>query len=215
MIPLRILADQTERVRKTYLKWTELYTDGLVGFQRQSQIHGEGHSERVLLHALRIAEDMGLSDNIMEQLAHAAIFHDTRRQDDALDICHGIRAAKHYEEFCDKHQDIIAFHPQAFIAMAFHDQNDTLGKEAILKMCDNPDWMTVYQIFKDADALDRYRLGPWALNEAFLRTQSSRGMTDFAKDLLIQTIDPKVLTETMLHTAKFIRQMHGSLLYRV
>ena len=41
--------------------------------------------------------------------------------------------------------------------------------------------LAAYRIFKDADALDRVRLGD--LNPAMLRTQSARGMVDFAEGL--------------------------------
>ena len=215
MIPIDILSAQTNRVRNSFNKWTELYTQRLVLFQRHSLIHGEAHSERVLLHALRIADAMQLDDLAMEQLAHAAIFHDTRRQDDLLDIGHGARAAQHYKDFCEKHGEIISFHPQAYFAMAFHDQDDELGLDAIAHAGGDSKWTTVYQIFKDADALDRYRLGPWGLNENFLRNKTSLAMTDFAKDLLIHTIEPKVLTKTMIVSATFIRQKYGGLLYRV
>lgn len=38
--------------------------------------------------------------------------------------------------------------------------------------------------FKDADALDRFRLGPDGLGIKFLRTEEARHLVDFAKELL-------------------------------
>ena len=43
--------------------------------------------------------------------------------------------------------------------------------------------LQLYRIFKDADALDRYRLGPGkgALDERYLRTDAARELMGFAK----------------------------------
>ena len=45
----------------------------------------------------------------------------------------------------------------------------------------------VYQIFKDADALDRFRLGPTALDARFLRTQGATELINFAQEVVKQT----------------------------
>lgn len=37
------------------------------------------------------------------------------------------------------------------------------------------------RFFKDADALDRFRLGPNALDAKYLRTEQAKKMLDFAK----------------------------------
>lgn len=42
----------------------------------------------------------------------------------------------------------------------------------------------LYQIFKDADALDRFRLGPDGLDVNMLRTEEAHKLIDFAKYLL-------------------------------
>ena len=46
---------------------------------------------------------------------------------------------------------------------------------------DDPCVVLLYQIFKDADALDRFRLGPNALDAKYLRTEQAKKMLDFAK----------------------------------
>ena len=46
----------------------------------------------------------------------------------------------------------------------------------------------LYRIFKDADALDRFRLAPDGLDVRFLRNQEAVQLVDFARDLVRQTI---------------------------
>ena len=45
----------------------------------------------------------------------------------------------------------------------------------------------LYCIFKDADALDRFRLGPNGLDSRFLRTKEALDMVGFAKNLVRKT----------------------------
>lgn len=44
--------------------------------------------------------------------------------------------------------------------------------------------MLLYQIFKDADALDRFRLGSDGLDVNFIRTKEAHELVEFAKELL-------------------------------
>ena len=41
----------------------------------------------------------------------------------------------------------------------------------------------LYHIFKDADALDRFRFGPHELDETYLRTAQARSLVAFAKEV--------------------------------
>lgn len=72
--------------------------------------------------------------------------------------------------------------------MEYHDQDDALGVSAILDSEGLGERsVLLYQIFKDADALDRFRLGPDALDPGFLRTKEAPELVNFAKVLLYQT----------------------------
>ena len=79
--------------------------------------------------------------------------------------------------------------------MRYHDLDDTLGIEAIRR--DFPDRAgrveKLYAIFKDADALDRWRLGRWGLDEKYLRTASARTLVQTARNLVTDTMDPAIL----------------------
>lgn len=57
--------------------------------------------------------------------------------------------------------------------MAFHDRDDVLGEAAL---AEQEDGVLLYRIFKDADALDRFRLGPDGLDVRYLRTDTARSL---------------------------------------
>ena len=173
-------------------------------------IHTEGHCERVLLLALKIGEKRQLLLRSMIALCHASIFHDTRRKDNYLDRGHGDRAADYYKEFCEKNS--MKFLPEVFASIKYHDRNDEEGEEYIRREAPADEmegWLEVYRDFKDADALDRFRLGPWGLNESFLRTEQSRELVDFARELVDKTIDPDVMKKTMDATRPFADKLLG------
>ena len=207
-----ILSNESPRVSSMFSYWRdEMYSklkfwtldDGI-------DIHTEGHCERVLLRALKIGEKRQLLLRSMIALCHASIFHDTRRKDNYLDRGHGDRAADYYKEFCEKNS--MKFLPEVFATIKYHDRNDEEGEEYIRREAPADEmegWLEVYRDFKDADALDRFRLGPWGLNESFLRTEQSRELVDFARELVDKTIDPDVMKKTMDATRPFADKLLG------
>ena len=207
-----ILLNESPRVSSMFSYWRdEMYSklkfwtldDGI-------DIHTEGHCERVLLLALKIGEKRQLLLRSMIALCHASIFHDTRRKDNYLDRGHGDRAADYYKEFCEKNS--MKFLPEVFASIKYHDRNDEEGEEYIRREAPADEmegWLEVYRDFKDSDALDRFRLGPWGLNESFLRTEQSRELVDFARELVDKTIDPDVMKKTMDATRPFADKLLG------
>lgn len=131
-----------------------------------------------MLFALLIADKMKLPRKEWEALCAAAVFHDSRRQDDWLDVGHGQRAAAYYRDYCRTHP--LPFDERAYLVMAFHDQDDVLGEAALTEQ---EDGVLLYRIFKDADALDRFRLGPDGLDVRYLRTDAARSLYDYAKQV--------------------------------
>lgn len=148
-------------------------------------MHAKAHAERVLLFALLLGA-MALrgrpeAADCLECLAVAAIFHDARRENDDLDTGHGLRAANYCRAFFAERG--LPAPEAACVVMAFHDLDDMLGRGAFLAR-DLPDWgVLAYELFKDADALDRFRFGPDALDRAFLRTACARKLVPFAASL--------------------------------
>lgn len=202
--PQNILKRQPDIVRKMFVRWTE-YMEKNVSFGLyDSDIHTSSHCERVLLYALIVGHKIfGNNRDYLEVLSHASIFHDTRRQDDYLDKGHGERAACYYREFCAKNN--MFFHSDAFCLMKYHDQDDDMGLKFITENCEFnvEDSILLYKIFKDADALDRFRLGPWGLNPDFLRTGESVELMDFARNLVKLTVDRDYLEKIMNETKKY------------
>jgi len=183
--------------RNLFLKWRRYMYECVEFNMPDSKIHAWNHCERVLLFALRLGEKIfGDDEYSLEPLAHAAIFHDTRREDDYLDTGHGARAAVYYTNFCKQHSDII-HHDITSYLMRYHDLDDELGIQNIREnFCKNKKTaLTQYAIFKDADALDRYRLGSFGLNPKFLRTNEAHSMTDYAENLVKRTVMPELLAD--------------------
>ena len=73
--------------------------------------------------------------------------------------------------------------------MRYHDCRDEQGKEAIPSLFEEQAERVqlLYQIFKNADGLDRFRLGPHGLNPEYLRTDAAVDLLGFAKLLVTMT----------------------------
>lgn len=147
--------------------------------------HGAEHVVRVLLLALIIADKMEeselLDDTALDILATAAVFHDCGRENDCEDKNHGKASADRMKELFDS--DIYYMNDKD-IAVAYelvrcHSIPDEEGIQYIMENDPYDDKslsILLYQILKDADALDRYRLGYYKteFDMAFLRTGAAR-----------------------------------------
>lgn len=177
-------------VKDLFLQWRDFLYDRVTFNMPDSEIHAAGHCERVLLYALIIGHDI-FGDNlyVLTALAHAAIFHDTRRQDDYLDTGHGARAAVYYRQFCDESHDI-DFIPEAQLMMRYHDIDDKRGKVGIKRDFNGslPRIFKLYDIFKDADALDRWRLGDGGLDPKYLRSSEAKEMVEYSHRIVNETM---------------------------
>lgn len=206
--PENIINKQPDIVQNMFRYWTEYMEKNISFGLYDSDIHTTSHCERVLLYALIMGQII-FKDNekYLETLAHASVFHDTRRLDDYLDKGHGARAAKYYQEFCKNGE--ITFHKDAHNIMAFHDQDDEIGINYISDSYEfnREDSIKLYKTFKDADALDRYRLGPWGLNKDFLRNKEAVNLMDFANNLVRETVDPEFLALVTEATRQYIKRI--------
>lgn len=172
-----------EDVKQPYKSWSEFMEQEIDFWKVEKDWHTKSHCARVLLLALIMGRLNHLRIAELETLAMAAVFHDSRRQDDWLDVGHGQRAADYYRSYCEKTE--LTYDPRTYYIMAFHDRDDDLGLRILReKFLDDPDAVLLYQIFKDADALDRFRLGPNALDVRYLRTGEAKDLVEFAKMLL-------------------------------
>ena len=189
IVPSKFVRALPPVVGECFRKWAQYMYD-CVPFQlADSTIHSTAHSERVLLHALLIGgAEVDMEPQTLAILAQAAVFHDTRREDEGKDPGHGARAAAFYEEYCKTHAEV-PYMPEVACIMRYHDRHDQRGDEAIAQAFgDRAAYVTqLYHVFKDADALDRWRLGRRGLNPDYLRTDKATHLVDFAKTLVMLT----------------------------
>lgn len=149
-------------------------------FWNDSPDHGKAHTARVLLMTQILAELMELSVIDRSLLALASIYHDTRRTHDGEDTVHGEAAARYY------HQNQMVHHPIVEFLCKYHCLPDEEGYAYIeadedLRNHGTERVRQLYQIFKDADALDRVRFDIRALDLDQLRLPVSKVMTLVAR----------------------------------
>lgn len=172
-----------EWVREEYMVWSRFLTEQIDFSLKESRQHTKEHCARVLLFCLLLAHRNRLGEEDREALAMAACFHDARRQDDWLDVGHGARAAAYYRDWCRASGR--PFDLRVSLIMAYHDRDDALGAAALRqKLPDDPGALVLYRLFKDADGLDRFRLGPDGLDVRYLRTEEAGELVEFSKRLL-------------------------------
>ncbi len=147
-----------EQIRRLYKLHRKAGTD-----------HGQLHSARVLFLALAIIQAGNIKLNLTErmQLLTAIVFHDIGRRNDGADDSHGKASREVYENNAGSSAD-----PAVCFLIEYHCLADDLAEE-YLKVSDvirakKRTWL-LYQILKDADALDRVRFGIYDLDVNQLR----------------------------------------------
>ena len=142
--------------------------------------HGQVHSARVLFLALAIIQAGKIKLELREltQLSTAIIFHDIGRKNDRMDDGHGKAGREVYEKNARSSAD-----PAVCFLIEYHCLKDTLAEE-YLKTTDmirtrKRTWL-LYQILKDADALDRVRFGIYDLDVNQLRLPISHKLIPLA-----------------------------------
>ena len=92
----------------------------------------KGTAKRVLLYALLIGvQSIRLRKGLMRALAHASIFHDTRRHTISLMwATWGTRAASDYMKYREQNKDLV-FLETGVSHDEHHDRDDKVGMEAI------------------------------------------------------------------------------------
>ena len=113
----------------------------------------------------------------------AAYIHDMARKHDGYCVQHGADSAKSklpvyiklFEENGATENEILTIGK----ALALHSTSTELLRT-------DPDWLTV-AILKDADALDRIRLGAGDLNPSYLRLKESHDCISFGEELFALT----------------------------
>ena len=181
MIPVwgrDLLEEQLPQIAHEYQHYRELTMNG-VNFTIDDLEHGKLHTFRVILNCLLLANLKKVSPKEREILCAAAVFHDTRRQNNGEDTAHGEAAAKYFRKFAEEHPDSVAYHKVTEQLIQYHSLPDSYGRKAVAEENQH-----LYDIFKDADALDRVRFGIYALDLHQLRTKEAKSMTIIAGQLV-------------------------------
>ena len=149
-------------------------------YQRNGTGHGKLHTARILFLALAIIQAGKIKLNPMErtQLLTAIVFHDIGREDDGVDDDHGKTSREVYETSVGKSLD-----PAVSFLIEYHCLDDNLAEE-YLKTTETirakkRAWL-LYQILKDADAIDRVRFGIYDLDVNQLRLPISHKLVPLA-----------------------------------
>lgn len=180
-IPLYGYSDmdaQIEDIAPMYQKYRDFLSQ-CVTFKRRLYEHGKEHCGRVLLLALTIGKFEGLSSKDIDTLALAAVYHDCQRVTDDEDDTHGMDVLK-------KHPHLYRENYIASVLIHYHCLPDEIGRGFIenhwrgnQKKIDHI--IKLFNIFKDADALDRVRFGIRHVNLNMLRLPVSKRMTLLAR----------------------------------
>lgn len=93
----------SEQVQNDYKRWRHFLEKEVKFSLSDSEKHTNEHCTRVLLFALLMADKMDLSQKERVALCATAVFHDSRHQEDWLDVGHGRRAADYYRGYCQTH----------------------------------------------------------------------------------------------------------------
>ncbi len=193
MIPesiLRTVLDEElcSAISGPYHHWLAFMDEHVEFLLADSAWHGPDHCARVLLLAIILGHQKQLTEEDMEVLCLASVFHDSRRQDDYADKGHGKRASEYYHHFCQKKN--IPVNRLASFIMHFHDLEDAIGLSEIARMQSGRErYLKLFQVFKDADALDRFRLSPDALDVSMLRTSEASILVGFSRYLFLKSRD--------------------------
>jgi len=163
----------------------DLPTPDRAWFHDPDGIHGVAHTLRVVVHARRLAEALALDPTATRALLTAALWHDIGRLHDGTDDLHGARSAGKVLGL-GLHRDLDdATARTVLFAIEHHCLADQRAQRSAGRISDFARGFEVFQALKDADALDRVRLGGRGeVDPAQLRFDFSRRQLDFADELL-------------------------------
>lgn len=155
-------------------------------FWHPSDLHGQAHVTRVMIHAARLVEATGQWDQ-SARLWAAVFLHDIARRHDGVCHRHGADAARRLREEPALQQRLAvagltpADYPAIEAAVTAHSAPKDVNRS-------HPHWPLI-ALLKDADGLDRVRLGDLDPNR--LRNPEARRMVRFAQ-ALFDAVDERV-----------------------
>jgi HD superfamily phosphodiesterase len=147
-------------------------------------IHGMTHTLRVMIHAREIAEALQVPEEERVTSVLAALWHDIGRTHDGGDHYHGAKSAGKVVGL-GLHAGLPPDRVEVALYAVTHHSGDEGHAERAASWLPDPDAARrVFRILKDADGLDRVRLGDGDLDVSFLRLPESRSRVRRAWELL-------------------------------
>ena len=169
------------------------------GYDASASIHGLGHTRRVLVHAAELADAVGISPWEAEALTLAALWHDIGRTNDGADYYHGAKSAGKAVAL-GLHLGVEPMiYETSLYAITHHCGNEQHGERAASYLgfyesdaqgeyrwtrIERDAALRVFRLLKDADGLDRVRLGD--LDPSYLRYPESQARLARAWQLLVR-----------------------------
>jgi len=151
-------------------------------FRHRSDLHGQAHVARVMVHAMRLVEATSRPEH-SARLWASVFLHDLARTHDGVCYRHGADAAQRLRDEPELQRRLAeaglseADHPAIEAAVTAHSAPKEVSR-------DHAHWPLI-ALLKDADGLDRVRLGD--LDPRYLRHPEAKALVPFAKALFDAT----------------------------
>lgn len=160
-------------------------------------LHALDHAYRVLRLVQRLSALEGRTLAQCRVLEFCAIFHDIGRVHDGRDPMHGalsVEKLRRNDFFGLEEFDT----PLVHYIITNHCITDSVayGNVADYAVADREEAVVLLKTFKDADNLDRVRLGD--LDARYLRHESSKGLLGLAEGLLREDVGERVVVEVFV-----------------
>ena len=127
-------------------------------FRHSSELHGVRHTQRVHIHARRLASLLEWPAADTHLLLQAALWHDIGRRHDGFEPEHGGNSVLRARELGLTQNLSAAEAALIEFAMRQHSLEDARGEEAADALSEPECALAILRLLKDADALDRVRL---------------------------------------------------------
>jgi HD superfamily phosphodiesterase len=140
-----------------------------IWFRRRSRLHGPMHTRRVHVHAQRLLQELGWPDKDAQLVLRAALWHHIGREGDGGEPGHGRSSARRADELGLTAELTSGDAAVVRFAILRHSLRDRGSAELAEELAESGDQarrladperaLRVLWLLKDADALDRVRLG--------------------------------------------------------
>jgi HD superfamily phosphodiesterase len=138
-------------------------------FRRRSTLHGAGHTQRVHIHVQRLTEELQWPSEDRELVLQAALWHDIGRLGDGIEPGHGAGSVERADELGlmaplpDDGAAAVRFailrHSLPDDGALEHAEGLAAAGDQARRLADPARALRILWLLKDADALDRIRLG--------------------------------------------------------